>query len=207
MVKIYVEGGGDAASLKAECRRGFAEFLEKAGFKRPKKPSVVACGDRNDAFDSFATAIRHGETALLLVDSEDTVQASHQQGKPNQWKPWSHLHQRDKWNKPEKADDIQCHLMVQCMEAWFIADRQTLASFFGHNFKDTQLPNAANAIESISKEKLYESLAKASKSCQKGQYGKGSHSFKLLALINPVNVSAASPWAKRFIDTLKKQMK
>lgn len=34
-MKIYVEGGGDAASLKAECRKGFAEFLEKADLKDP----------------------------------------------------------------------------------------------------------------------------------------------------------------------------
>lgn len=206
-MKIYVEGGGDAASLKAECRKGFAEFLEKAGFKRPSKPSIVACGSRDDTFDSFATAIRYGEEALILVDSEVHVQPCHQQGKPNQWKPWNHLKQRDNWDKPANADDTQCHLMVQCMEAWFIADRQMLASFFGQHFTENQLPDAANAIESISKEKLYDALAKATRSCQKGQYGKGEHSFKLLALINPANVISASPWVKRFFDTLKERLK
>lgn len=206
MVKIYIEGGGDAASLRAECRKGFAEFLEKAGFKRPKKPSVVACGSRNDAFDSFCTAISQGECAFLLVDSEDIVDAAHQQGNPDQWKPWSHLKQRDNWNKPVNATDADCHLMVQCMEAWFIADRQTLTSFFGQRFKGNLIPNAANPIESIGKQQLYTSLANATRDCQKGQYGKGPHSFKLLALINPTNITTASPWAKRLIDTLMKKM-
>jgi len=208
MVKIYVEGGGDAASLKTECRQGFSKFFESAGFKG-KMPRVVPCGGRNDAYDSFCTAIGQGEgvCAFLLVDSEDVVDATHQQGKPDQWKPWEHLKQRDNWDKPSGTADSDCHLMVQCMEAWFIADRQALAAFFGQDFKQNKLPNAANPIESVSKQQLYTSLADATKLCPKGQYGKGSHSFKLLALINPTNVTTASPWAKRLIDTLKERMK
>lgn len=205
-MKIYVEGGGDAASLKTECRQGFSKFFESAGFKG-KMPRVVACGGRNDAYDSFCTAISQGECAFLLVDSEDPVAVTHQQGNPDQWKPWDHLKQRDIWNMPTKAEDTHCHLMVQCMEAWFIADRQTLANFFGQDFKQNKLPNAANSIESVSKQQMYNALADATKTCQKGQYGKGSHSFKLLALINPTNVTSASPWAKRLIDTLKERMK
>lgn len=205
-MKIYVEGGGDAALLKTECRQGFSRFFESAGFKG-KMPRVVACGGRNDAFDSFCTAINQGECALLLVDSEDPVNVTHQQGNPDQWKPWDHLHQRDKWDKPANADDIDCHLMVQCMEAWFIADRQALAEFFGQCFKQNQLPNSANSIESIAKRQLYTSLANATKGCQKGQYGKGAHSFKLLALINPTSITTASPWANRLVDTLTERMK
>lgn len=203
-MKIYVEGGGDAASLKTECRQRFSKFFESAGFKG-KMPRVVACGGRNDAYDSFCTAISQGECAFLLVDSEDTVVATHQQGSSDQWKPWEHLKQRDKWDKPSGAADSDCHLMVQCMEAWFIADRQALAAFFGQDFKQNKLPNAANSIESVSKQQLYSALAEATNTCQKGQYGKGSHSFKLLALINPTNVTTASPWAKRLIDTLKER--
>ena len=206
MVKIYLEGGGDAASLKAECRQGFSKFFESAGFKG-KMPRVVACGSRNDAFDSFCTAISQGKFAFLLVDSEDAVVATHQQGNSDQWKPWDHLKQRDNWNKPANATDVHCHLMVQCMEAWFIANHQNLADFFGQGFKQNKLPHAANSIESVSKQQLYTALANATKNCQKGVYGKGSHSFKLLAMINPTNVTTASPWAKRMLDTLKEQLK
>ena len=170
-------------------------------------PRVVACGGRQDAYDSFCRAISLGECAFLLVDSEDPVDASHQQGNPDQWKPWDHLHQRDGWNKPANADDTHCHLMVQCMEAWFIADRQALAAFFGQCFRQNQLPDSANSMESIAKRQLYTSLANATKGCQKGQYGKGAHSFKLLASINPESIKTASPWAKRLIDTLEERVK
>ena len=33
------------------------------------------------------------------------------------------------------ATDEQAHLMVQCMEAWFLADRETLAAVFGRGLK------------------------------------------------------------------------
>ncbi len=205
-MKLYVEGGGESKALKTACRAGFSEFLSKAGLKG-KMPRIVACGSREDAFDSFCTAINQGDCACLLVDSEDAVATKHQQGKPEQWQPWEHLKQCDNWEKPESATDLECHLMVQCMEAWFMADCKATAIFFARGFEENRLPAAARPIESISKQELYDALKNATQNCQKGRYDKGSHSFKLLAMLEPANVQTASPWAKRLIDTLKKQMK
>ena len=203
MVKIYVEGGGDAALLKTECRQGFSRFFEAAGFKG-KMPRVVACGSRNDAFKSFCTAINQGEFAFLLVDSEDAIDETCQEGNPEQWTPWEHLGKRDNWIKPNSAADLDCHLMVQCMEAWFLADRKTLQDFFGQGFNAKALLSAENAIESVAKKQIYRSLSDATQNCKtKARYGKGEHSFKLLGRIVPDRVTAASPWAKRFIDVLK----
>ena len=59
----------------------------------------------------------------------------------------------------------------------------------------------------MSKADVYTSLAKATRDCKtKPSYGKGEHSFKLLAAINPRSVTSASPWAMRFIIELKKKM-
>lgn len=201
-MKLYVEGGGDSNMLKTACRAGFSDFLSKAGLKG-KMPRIVACGSRQNAYDSFCTAINTGEDALLLVDSEASVSADCQQGDAENWKPWHHLKNRqgDQWDKPENVDDADCHLMVQCMEAWFLADRDTLQSFFGQGFNANALPAAGNRIESVAKEQIYQALSATTKNCKtKAKYGKGEHSFKLLALISPDRVTAASPWAKRFID-------
>lgn len=208
MVKLYVEGGGDSAALKTACREGFSSFLEKAGLKG-YMPRVVACGGRQDAFESFSTAINNGDAAVLLVDSEAPVSAQHQQGALDTWKPWQHLKQRqgDGWDKPAPAVDTDCHLMVQCMESWFLADRKTLKEFFGQGFKENSLPAAGNALESVSKAQVYQSLANATKDCKtKAQYGKGEHSFKLLVLVDPATVTAASPWAARFVAQMKIKM-
>ncbi|NTW63374.1 MAG: DUF4276 family protein [Chlorobiaceae bacterium] len=207
-VKLYVEGGGDTNQLKTACRKGFAAFLRKAGLVETM-PRIVACGSRQDAYDSFCVALENGNSAMLLVDSEAPVSAECMQGNPESWKPWQHLHNRpgDCWEKPAKASEQECHLMVQCMEAWFLTDRASLREFFGQGFHLKSLPAEGNQIESIAKESVYKSLKKATKNSEsKGEYGKGEHSFKILEMIDPVKIMNASPWAKRFIDEVKKKM-
>jgi hypothetical protein len=209
VVKLYVEGGGDSNALRTACREGFTTFLTKAGLS--KRPRIVACGSRADAFDAFCTAIKDGDEALLLVDSEEAVAdaCQHPESRFTDWKPWAHLQQRagDGWEKPEGASDADCHLMTQCMETWLLADSATLASFFGAGFRLNELPAKANAIESLAKLEIFRSLQRATRDCKtKRPYGKGEHSFKLLAAIDPARVIGASPWAKRFIETLAKKM-
>lgn len=207
MVKLYVEGGGDTAALRTACREGFSQFITKAGITR--RPRIVACGNRRDAFESYCTAIANGEEAVLLVDSEAPVETRCQQGGTDQWTPWVHLKNRqaDGWDKPVGESDADCHLMVQCMESWFLADRAALKEFFGQGFKENQLPPVAGSVEHISKAQVYQSLANATQDCKtRARYGKGEHSFKLLATISPACVIAASLWAKRFVESLKERM-
>lgn len=204
-MKLYVEGGGDAKTLRTACRNGFSEFFRKAGFSG-RMPRIVACGGRQNAYDSFCTAVGCGQEAMLLVDSESPVKAVYRHESAVQWKPWEHLRNRpgDRWNVPAGATDEDCHLMVQCMEAWFLADVATLQNFYGQGFNANALPAQGNRIESITKGWIYSSLANATRSCKtKAIYGKGEHSFKLLALISPALVMTASPWAKRLIDVLQ----
>ena len=50
-------------------------------------------------------------------------------------------------------------------------------------------------------------MKRSTRECKtKDAYGKGPHSFKLLAAVDPAKVTAASPWAKRFIECLKARM-
>lgn len=202
-VFVYMEGGGDSDALKVELRQGMATWLGKYPALRGKLPRVVACGGREQAFDQFKTALAQGKNALLLVDSEACVDLSHQALPEERWLPWSHLKQQAGWTQPDAAGQQDAHLMVVCMESWFLAEPQVLATFFGAGFRELQLPHAG--IEQQAKERVYQALKQASKHSAKGEYGKGSHSFKLLGLLDPVKVAAASPWAKRFLDELVKR--
>jgi hypothetical protein len=207
MVKLFVEGGGNRKALESECRAGFTVFITRSGIK--KRPRVVACGSRENAYDSFCTAIQNGEDAFLLIDGEDAVDAQHQQRQPDTWQPWAHLKARpgNGWDKPQHSVDTDCHLMVQIMESWFLADRDVLKTFFGQGFRENALPAANNTIEGIAKQQVYDALAQATSNCKtKTAYGKGEHSFKLLTKIDPAKVTQASPWAKRFVDELRKKM-
>lgn len=172
-------------------------------------PRIVPSGGRSLAFKDFCIAIANGESAMLLVDSEGQVAPQPQTNNQVNFDPWLHLAQRvgDGWAKPVNVSNEHCHLMVQCMETWFIADRDALSSFFGRGFNLNALPHATNPVEAIEKADVYRVLAAATKDClTKSPYGKGEHSFKILSLIDPRKVVAASPWAKRFVDDAKRQM-
>ena len=165
-------------------------------------PSVVASGSRQDAFNDFCAALRSPEKydfIVLLVDSERPVAA--RSG------PWAHLKKTpDNWDQPSGAMDDQVHLMVQCMEVWFLADKDTLTTYYGNGFNQNALP-ARQDIEKIPKDDVLNGLKNATRSCvPKGEYGKGRHAFDILAQIDPIKVIAASPHAKRLVDTLKAQV-
>lgn len=141
---------------------------------------------------------------MLLVDSEEPLKAQHQPPHSPAFRPWSHLSDQAGWSVPAQATDQDAHLMAQCMESWFLADWNTVAAFFGHGFKAQAKP--ASTCESTSKAIVYAALQSATASCRtKLPYGKGAHSFKLLGLIDPNSVEQSSPWAKRFLDELRKR--
>lgn len=143
--------------------------------------------------------------ALELL-SEGLIGANHQTGGPDQWLPWEHLRQRDRWEMPSDSCEMDCHLMVQVMESWFLADRETLQAFFGQGFQVGVLPHVSHAVERVSKDTILSTLHAATAKCKtKASYGKGAHSFSLLAQVNPARVTDASPWAKRFVEALKKR--
>lgn len=196
--KVYVEGGGDNDATRTACRKGFREFFERAGLKG-RMPKVVAGGSGQKTYDDFCRALRaarEDEFVLLLVDSEEPVAAGSD--------PWTHLGNRaaDRWSKPREAGDDSAQLMAPCMEAWFLADRDSLAGFFGAGFNRRALP-ACPDVENVLKGDVETGLKEATRHCSgKGAYHKGRHSFAILAALDPGKVTAASRHARRLVDTL-----
>jgi hypothetical protein len=199
---LVVEGGGDSKDLKTRCREAFSKLLREAGLEG-RMPRIVAGGSRGRARKKFEGLLASGEKhVLLLVDSEAPVDS------PNEGRPWAHLKARDQWQKPAGASDEQCHLMVQCMESWFLADPEAVASYFGQGFKGGDLPKKEDrAIEQVPKEKVFQSLDRAAKGTKKKGYRKGAHAFSLLATIDPKKIENDSPWAKRFFDRMRELAK
>ena len=192
---VYVEGGGDrqTKALRTECRRAFSEFFDKAGLTG-RLPKVVACGSRENAYRDFrhACAGVTEDRPLLLVDSEGPV---------DEPEPWSHLKRSDGWDRPGTAPDASAHLMVQCMESWFYADKESLEAFFGTGFNRNAL--SGHNVEEIPKADVERGLRSATQGCRKGTYRKGDHSFTILRELDAEKVCAASPHAKRLIETLR----
>jgi len=199
-IRIYVEGGGDQHALKSKCRAGFRMFFEKV-LPQGRMPSIIACGSRNKAFSYFCTAIKQHRNAfcVLLVDSESPIR--------NSANRWDHLKERDNWNKPDGANEENIHFMVQCMESWFIADKECLAFFFGQGFNVNAIPDNPN-IEAVSKADIFNGLKNSSRNTKtKGKYGKGSHSFDILSKISPAKVREASEHADILLRILEEKNK
>ena len=195
-VRIYVEGGGDNNDTITRCRIGFAAYCEKVS-PSIHRPRIVPCGGRNQTFDRFKWAVQTsgaGDLCVLLVDSEGSV------GTAN---PTAYLSTRDGWDFPSLGCQ-QVFLMVQAMEAWFLADREALVAFFGKGFLSKGLPGNPREIEAVPKSDLEPKLKSASRQTKtKGEYHKTRHGFALLALIDPKKVEAASPHAASFHQFLR----
>jgi hypothetical protein len=195
---IYVEGGAKNNShLNRELRKAFSTLFEKLGVE-DKISKIIASGSRSEAFDDFKTAFKKAkkdEAIMLLVDSEDAITTSTK---------WDHVKNRigDNWDKPRDADENNLFFMVECMESWFLSDKNALKSFYGKDFHEKSLPNNTN-LESLNKKEIYTVLEKATKDTTKGIYGKGTHSFKILETLDPIKVKAHGIFAQEFFEYLE----
>ncbi|WP_437685853.1 DUF4276 family protein [Sorangium sp. So ce176] len=195
-MRVYVEGGGASRRAQEPLREGFSKLFEKV-LGACARPKIIACGSRNEAFADFKRALKSHPDALciLLVDSEEPVKPA--------ISTWGHVSRRegDQWPRPDGVRDEQLHLMVQAMEAWLVADAESLAAYYKQGFRKDALPRQKN-VELIAKKDLYEALERATRESKtKGKYAK-YHGFELIGLVDPNRVRAASVHAARFFDTL-----
>lgn len=195
-VTIFFEGGGDKEATQSKCREGLSKYCSKL---RPagSRLRIVAGGGREQTFDKFKIAARNtraDEIVALLVDSEGAVATNACD---------EHLRLSDGWDFAGLANH-RVFLMVQAMEAWFLADREALATFYDGGFLHNSLPGSATNIEIVRKQDLEPALKNATrKTNTKGAYRKIDHGAALLALIDPAKVEKASPHAKQFNDFLR----
>jgi hypothetical protein len=195
-VPVYVEGGGDYkhSDTNAVCRRGFGTLFAKLGLPKGSF-RVIPGGSRSETYKDFRIKIGLGSAdfIILLVDSEGAVAAN--------VGSWAFLKASDGWDRPQGVAEDQAQLMVQCMEAWFLADGEALARFYGQGFVRGALRGRTN-IEQVPKNDVIQALERASRATQKGKYHKTRHAFALLAQIDVEQVRARSERARRLFDTL-----
>jgi len=198
-IRIYAEGGGDQRSGKAAVQEGFSKFLsplKEMARERHIRWYVVACGSRQSAFDAFQIALKQHRDAfnVLLVDGEGPVTRS----------PWEHLQNRDHWPIQGIPDD-HCHLMVQVMEAWIVADLEILERFYGQGFNANPIP-ARGDVELIVKADLEHALIQATRNTQKGEYHKIRHGPKILALVEVSKIRNRARHCDRMFTTLSNKI-
>lgn len=198
---LYIEGGGDSKELHSRLREAFRKLLEKCGFNG-RMPRLVACGGRGRAFDNFRTALEHatgGENQPfigLLIDSEDPLDPG--------LSLWTHLRNRDGWERPDKATEDQLLLMVTCMETWIVADHDRLDIHYGDKLQKSALP-ALHALEQRNRHDIQDGLARATHTCTNA-YTKGKRSFDILAKLEPDTLERHLPGFKRIRQILNTRL-
>jgi hypothetical protein len=221
-IGIYVEGGGDTAQQKAELRNGFDQLLnaqKQAARAKRLGWKLVPSGGRHAAYNDFFNAVgQAGDDVLciLLVDSEEQLppelpkaqdesrEDRKQRTLANAIARRDHLTNRDNWDLSEILPE-QVHLMVRCMEAWIVSDRDRLTKYYGQGFHARSLPARSN-LDDEPKQSLYDKLQRATRNTSKGEYAKIKHASKLLALIDPHKVAVRCPRFKTFTDWLSEQI-
>ena len=224
-IAIYIEGGGNTAQERAELRNGFDQLLDaqkQSARKKQLRWKLVPSGGRDAAYKDFtnATGQADDETlCILLVDSEtglsaelpisanETPEAMKCRRLADAQVRRDHVVNRDHWDLKNVPPE-RIHLMVRCMEAWIVADREGLAKYYlvkGVGFYVNALP-ARDNLEDEPKKSLYDKLQKATRDATKGEYAKIKHASKLLGLIDPKKVAARCPRFATFTSWLDEQI-
>jgi hypothetical protein len=204
-IAIYVEGGGDTADQKAELRQGLDRLLEEVKSKARAKRlgwKLVCAGGRQTAYEAFLNALRTNQYAVnvLLVDSESPIGPQTGDAFRDAAQRVAHLTARDGWDLAALPAE-RVHLMVQCMEAWIVADAEALAKYYGQGFASNVLPVRPN-LEDEPKLDLYDKLARATRNTQKGEYGKIRHASQILQRIDATKVAQRCPHFATFTSWL-----
>ncbi len=194
---IFVEGGAKGKAARNRVREGFGKLFKSCKFGR-RLPAVVPSGSRNDAFDNFNNALEKNpsQLAFLLVDSEDPIVDID--------RTWQHLKVRDGWDAPKNATDEHVLLMTTCMETWFVADRETLRTYYIGCLNEGKLPADSNR-EQRHRHDLLKALKEATKDCS-NSYGKGDRSFDLTAELDHARLKSRLPSFARIIRILKDKL-
>ena len=153
----------------------FLQPLKEAARGKALRWKLVCCRPPKEAFQGFRNAEKNGNDVVnvLFVDAEAPVSQSAR----------DHLRSGDdKWDL-DFASEEAVHLMVQAMEAWIVADPETLASYYGKGFRGQGLRGRGN-LERVSKVDLIRRLSQATERTQKGPYHKIRHASDLLARID-----------------------
>lgn len=158
---------------------------------------ITMSGGLRSAYEDFEAAIRRHPNSfnILLIDAEKPVTHA---------SPWEHLRIHEKWNNPSVSDE-HCHLMVLNVEAWILADVETLTNYYGKGFNRNRIPGDPN-VESIPKRDLEDALDEATRQTQKGRYNKVRHCAELLSRLSVTTVRKKAPHCERLFATIEEKL-
>src|SRR5216684_5848940 len=151
-IRIYFEG-------KANLRSGFEAFFSELTTVGRKVGSDVRYIPAKNGLSDYRKATRTHPNAwnLLLKDSEQAMPETSQD-----------IYERQGID-PDYVTRV--FWMVELMEAWFLADPDALAAYYGYGFSHNAAGNTAD-VERIPKSEVQRRLKVATRKTSKGEYDK-----------------------------------
>jgi Domain of unknown function (DUF4276) len=210
-IHIYVEGGipkGRSTNKRTryhdiQMRQGFNDFFFQA-VKKQNVPlsntpfKIILCGSNAETMKEFTDSLKNPSSSfnILLVDAEKEVEDED---------VIKHLKSLNSGFKVGNFSERQCHLMVQCMEAWFIADHEGLKKCFAKDFKPSRELSKLGNVENLSKDKVFELLQKATN----GKYNsdtKLQFSGVILKGLDGTKVAEKSKFCEKLLQVLVEEL-
>jgi len=189
-IRIYFEG-------HRRLRSGFHAFLQRVIEKaRGHNIRFRLVPGEGQVVRRFLAAVRSNGRAfsILLIDSEGPAPSDARDV----------VRHRGNWQPSRDVSQDEVHLMVQLMEAWFLADRPALEAYYRQGFRPKRLPGDPTNVEAVPKDDVIEGLEAATQDTQKGKYHKTRHAPDLLAAVDVAAVRQAAPHCDRLFRALER---
>jgi hypothetical protein len=133
----------------------------------------------------------------MMIDSEEPLN--------DREATWDHLINSDNWEKPPGAVNEQVLFMTTCMEAWIVADHDSLRNHYGSRLQVSALPPLA-ILEERNRHDIQDALVQATRNC-KNAYQKGKRSFDILSKLTPDALKPHLPSFRRNLEILDEKLK
>lgn len=203
-IRIYIEGDKKSKNSNISLREGFSTFFNDLREKAREKHirfDVILGGNSAETFKDFLRGVKSHPNSFVtfLIDSDDEVSEGDT--------PKSFLQSQEKSKNWEwkNVDDEQCQLMVQIMESWFLADIETLKSYYEQKFNSKAIPKT-NDVEKVAKTDVEKSLNRATKDTKKGVYHKIRHGAELLSRIDVEIIKQRANHCQRIFQTIEEKI-
>jgi hypothetical protein len=181
-IRIYFEG-------KATLTSGFESFFTELRTAARVARSTIQFVAAKDGIGAYRKASRTHAQAwnILLKDSEQPM-------------PTNALRLCERHGiNPEFVD--RAFWMVELMETWFLADRDTLASYYGDGFLANAIGETAD-VEQVSKAQVLDRLKRATTKTSKGEYDKVKYAPYLLEKLDSNRVRLRAEHCRQLFESV-----
>lgn len=145
-------------------------------------------------FSELNTAAREAESRIQFVSAKNGL-SDYRKAERTHPQSWNILLKDSEQSMPERPVDLcakhgihpqlvdHVFWMVELMEAWFLADPEALADYYGERFNRDTIGNPTD-VEQVAKTEVLRQLKHATRNTTKGEYHKIKHAPYLLEKLN-----------------------